>query len=151
MQLIMVMATTVGLTSGMIAVLMQLLVPRIQYELGQLRVLWHRYLILHIVRLVLTAHAVRRFLGGYIEKGSAMVLKAIARKSSFVPLAHTYQHIITSSITVGFGGSAGLEAPIVATGSAVGSNLARITDLNYQERTLLIACGAAAGISAVFN
>jgi CIC family chloride channel protein len=44
-----------------------------------------------------------------------------------------------------------LEAPIVATGSAVGSNLGRITDLNYRERTLLIACGAAAGISAVFN
>ena len=80
-----------------------------------------------------------------------MVLKAIARKSSFIPLKHTYLHIITSSVTVGLGGSAGLEAPIVATGSALGSNLARITDLNYQERTLLIACGAAAGIAAVFN
>ncbi len=80
-----------------------------------------------------------------------MVLKAIARKSSFIPLRHTYIHVITSSLTVGFGGSVGLEAPIVATGSAVGSNLARISDLNYQERTLLIACGAAAGIAAVFN
>ena len=80
-----------------------------------------------------------------------MVLKAIARKSSFTPLKHTWLHIITSSVTVGFGGSVGLEAPTVATGSAVGSNVARITGLNYQERTLLIACGAAAGISAVFN
>jgi CIC family chloride channel protein len=49
------------------------------------------------------------------------------------------------------GGSVGLEAPIVATGSAIGSNISRISDLNYRERTLLIACGAAAGISAVFN
>ena len=80
-----------------------------------------------------------------------MVLKAIARKSSFIPLKHIYIHVITSSVTVGLGGSAGLEAPIVATGSAVGSNLARITELNYRERTLLIACGAAAGIAAVFN
>eukprot|EP01035_Chromulina_nebulosa_P035054 gene35054-47098_t len=80
-----------------------------------------------------------------------MVLKAIARKASFIPLKHTYVHVITSSVTVGFGGSVGLEAPIVATGSAIGSNLSRISDLNYQERTLMIACGAAAGISAVFN
>src|SRR4029078_3202549 len=56
-----------------------------------------------------------------------------------------------SSITVGLGGSVGLEAPIVATGAAIGSNMSRISDLNYQERTLLIACGAAAGIAAVFN
>jgi CIC family chloride channel protein len=80
-----------------------------------------------------------------------MVLKAIAGKSSFIPTRHTYQHIVTSSLTVGLGGSAGLEAPIVATGSAVGSNIARISDLNYRERTLLIGCGAAAGIAAVFN
>jgi CIC family chloride channel protein len=45
----------------------------------------------------------------------------------------------------------GLEAPIVATGSAIGSNVARVVDITYQERTLMIACGAAAGISAVFN
>lgn len=80
-----------------------------------------------------------------------MVLKAIAMKSSYIPLSHTYLHVITSSLTVGMGGSVGLEAPIVATGSAVGSNISRISDLNYQERSLLIACGAAAGISAVFN
>jgi CIC family chloride channel protein len=100
---------------------------------------------------MLTVFIVKHFFGGHIEKGIAMVLKAIARKSSFIPLKHSYVHIITSSITVGLGGSVGLEAPIVATGSAVGSNIARITDFNYQERTLLIACGAAAGISAVFN
>ena len=80
-----------------------------------------------------------------------MVLRAIARRSSFIPLNHTYLHVITSSITVGLGGSVGLEAPIVATGAAAGSNLSRISDLNYQERTLVIACGAAAGIAAVFN
>ncbi|HOZ67728.1 MAG TPA: chloride channel protein [Chitinophagaceae bacterium] len=88
---------------------------------------------------------------GFIERGIAMVLRSIARRSSFIPLSHTYLHVITSSVTVGFGGSAGLEAPIVATGSAAGSTIGRISDLTYQERTLLIACGAAAGIAAVFN
>ena len=109
------------------------------------------YLLFPGVGLLITVFIIRQFFGKEIQKGIAMVLKAIARNSSFIPLRHVYMHVITSSVTVGLGGSAGLEAPIVATGSAVGSNLARITDLNYRERTLLIACGAAAGISAVFN
>ena len=86
-----------------------------------------------------------------MKKELLWCFRAIAGKSSFIPLRHTYQHVITSSLTVGLGGSAGLEAPIVATGSAIGSNMARISDLNYRERTLLIGCGAAAGIAAVFN
>ncbi|MBK8724248.1 MAG: chloride channel protein [Saprospiraceae bacterium] len=104
-----------------------------------------------IVGLVITNLIVNRFFGGFIEKGIAMVLKSIAKWSSFIPFKHTYLHVLTSSITVGFGGSLGLEAPIVATGSSIGSNLSRVADLNYHERTLLIACGASAGISAVFN
>lgn len=80
-----------------------------------------------------------------------MVLNAIARKSSFIPRSHTYLHVITSAITVGVGGSVGLESPIVATGSAIGSNIARVNELSYRDRSLMIACGAAAGIAAVFN
>jgi chloride channel protein, CIC family len=147
----MVIATLVGFTSGMVAVLLKTLVHLIQHRIEEIPVTRFAYLLFPAVGLVITVFIVQQFFGGYIEKGIAMVLKAIARKSSFIPLKHSYQHIITSSITVGLGGSVGLEAPIVATGSAVGSNLARITELNYQERTLLIACGAAAGISAVFN
>jgi CIC family chloride channel protein len=103
------------------------------------------------IGLLLTVLIVRYLFRGHIDRGIAMVLKAIARRSSFIPLSHTYLHVVTSSITVGLGGSVGLEAPIVATGSAIGSNISRLSDLNYRERTLLIACGAAAGISAVFN
>jgi len=62
-----------------------------------------------------------------------------------------YSHMITSSLTVGFGGSMGLEAPIVVTGSALGSNIAKFFNLDYKERTLLLACGAAGGISAIFS
>ena len=147
----MVIATLVGLVSGMVAVLLKTIVHFIQEGIENIPVTRFAYLLFPAIGLLITVFIVQRFFGGYIEKGIAMVLKAIARKSSFIPLKHTYLHIITSSVTVGLGGSVGLEAPIVATGSAVGSNVARITDLNYQERTLLIACGAAAGISAVFN
>lgn len=151
MQFIMVIATLVGFVAGMVAVLLKTLVHIIQHWIGQIPVTRYAYLLFPAIGLLVTVFIIRHFFGGYIEKGIPMVLKAIARKSSFIPLNHSWLHIITSSVTVGLGGSVGLEAPIVATGSAVGSNLARITDLNYQERTLLIACGVAAGISAVFN
>jgi CIC family chloride channel protein len=150
-QFIILIASLVGLVSGMIAVLLKILVHYIQHWIEHLPVSRYTYLVFPTIGLILTVLIVRYFFGGYIEKGIAMVLKAIARKSSFIPLSHTYLHVITSSVTVGLGGSVGLEAPIVATGSAVGSNISRLSELNYQERTLLIACGAAAGISAVFN
>ncbi len=150
-QLIMVIASLTGFTSGLIAVLLKTLVHYVQHWIKEIPVSFLGYLLFPALGLLITVFLVRHFFNGQIEKGIAMVLKAIARKSSFIPLKHTYLHVITSSVTVGLGGSVGLEAPIVATGSAVGSNLARISDLNYQERTLIIACGAAAGIAAVFN
>jgi chloride channel protein, CIC family len=150
-QFIILIASLVGFVSGMAAVLLKILVHYIQHWIENLPVSRYTYLVFPTIGLILTVLIVRYFFGGHIEKGIAMVLKAIARKSSFIPLSHTYLHVITSSVTVGLGGSVGLEAPIVATGSAVGSNISRLSDLNYQERTLLIACGAAAGISAVFN
>lgn len=150
-QYMMVVSVIVGITSGLAAVLLKMLVHYVQHWIKLIPVSRFSYLLFPALGLLLTVFIVRHFLGGAIEKGIAMVLKAIAVKASFIPLRHTYAHIITSSITVGMGGSVGLEAPIVATGSAVGSNIARIHELNYRERTLLIACGAAAGIAAVFN
>jgi chloride channel protein, CIC family len=150
-QLIMVIAILVGLASGLVAVLLKTAVHALQNLVANNMAQSFAYLVLPTIGLLLTVFIIRFFFGGTIEKGIAMVLKSIARKASFIPRKHTYLHVLTSSITVGLGGSAGLEAPIVATGSAIGSNLSRISDLNYQERTLLIACGAAAGIAAVFN
>lgn len=147
----MLIATLTGLLSGLVAVLLKTLVHYLKYWIEEIPVNRFAYLLFPAIGLMVTVFIIRRFFGQHLEKGIAMVLKSIAGKSSFIPLKHIYAHVITSSITVGLGGSGGLEAPIVATGSAVGSNLARISDLNYQERTLLIACGAAGGISAVFN
>ncbi len=147
----MLIAILTGLTSGLVAVLLKTLVHNVEYWIEKIPVNRFAFLLFPAIGLILTVFIIKRFYKDQLEKGIAMVLKSIAGKSSFIPLKYTYAHVFTSSITVGFGGSGGLEAPIVATGSAVGSNLARISDLNYQERTLLIACGAAAGISAVFN
>jgi CIC family chloride channel protein len=147
----MLVAVLTGLVSGILAVLLKLSVHWIQLGIGHLNANQYYHFLFPAAGLVLTVLIVRYLFYGYIERGIAMVLRSIARRSSFIPLSHTYLHVITSSVTVGFGGSAGLEAPIVATGSAVGSTIGRISDITYQERTLLIACGAAAGIAAVFN
>jgi CIC family chloride channel protein len=107
--------------------------------------------VLPIVGILLTIFVVKRVLGGTIEKGTSQILYAVAKKSSVIPRKQMYAQIITSSLTVGLGGSAGLESPIVITGAAFGSNYAKRYKLSYKDRTLLIGCGVAAGIGAAFN
>lgn len=150
-QLIMLLAVLTGLLAGLLAVLLKITVHFLQSKILELGGGQFYYILFPTAGILLTVFVVARFFRGHIERGIAMVLRSIARRSSYIPLNHTWLHVVTSSLTVGLGGSAGLEAPIVATGSAAGSNLSRISDLNYPERTLLIACGAAAGIAAVFN
>ncbi|OXA77859.1 chloride channel protein, CIC family [Flavobacterium aquidurense] len=107
--------------------------------------------ILPIIGIVLTVFVIKRVLNGTIEKGTSQILYAVAKKASIIPKKQMYAQIITSSLTVGLGGSAGLESPIVVTGAAFGSNFAQNYKLAYKDRTLLIGCGVAAGISAAFN
>ena len=107
--------------------------------------------LLPIVGILLTVFVIRNFLGNSLEKGSSKVLYAVARKGGIVPKKQMYAQIITSSLTVGLGGSAGLESPIVITGAAFGSNFAQKYHLSQKDRILLLACGVAAGIGAAFN
>ena len=107
--------------------------------------------ILPIVGILLTVFVVKKVLGGTIEKGTSQILYAVAKKASVIPKKQMYAQIITSSLTVGLGGSAGLESPIVITGAAFGSNYAQRYKLSYKDRTLLIGCGVAAGVAAAFN
>lgn len=83
--------------------------------------------------------------------GLTPIIQSISRNSSKISFHNIYSQIISSAITVGFGGSVGLEAPIVYSGSAIGSNLGRFFGFNYREVTLLLACGAGAGIAGAFN
>jgi CIC family chloride channel protein len=107
--------------------------------------------ILPIAGLLLTVFVVKKVLGGTFEKGTSQILFAVAKKASIIPKKQMYAQIFTSSLTVGLGGSAGLESPIVVTGAAFGSNYAQKYKLSYKDRTLLIGCGVAAGIAAAFN
>ena len=107
--------------------------------------------ILPIIGIILTVLVIKRVLGGTIQKGTSQILYAVAKKASIIPKKQMYAQIVTSSLTVGLGGSAGLESPIVITGAAFGSNYAQKYKLSYKDRTLLIGCGVAAGIAAAFN
>jgi len=87
----------------------------------------------------------------HIEKGIGKIIINIKKNRSNIKVNNLYSQIITSSLTIGFGGSAGLEAPIVCIGSAIGSNSGKVFNLSPYEKTVLIAAGASAGLAAVFN
>lgn len=109
------------------------------------------YIILPIIGIVLTVFVIKNFLDNTLEKGSSKILYAVAKKGGIIPKKQMYAQIITSSLTVGLGGSAGLESPITITGAAFGSNFAQKYKLSQKDRILLLACGVAAGIAAAFN
>ena len=144
----------VGLTAGLAAVVLKTLVHYIHLLLAYgNRLLDQPYwlVVFPLIGILLTVFLVRVMFNGKIGRGTANILFNISQKSSMVERHKMYSHVLTSGITAGFGGSAGLESPIVVTGSAIGSNFGRDYHLNYRDRTLLLASGAAAGIAAVFN
>ncbi|MCF8423294.1 MAG: chloride channel protein [Bacteroidia bacterium] len=145
----------VGISSGIAAVILKLFVFGIRHYLVDGFFLKYDfkylYLILPVIGIGTTVLIVKYFFKNQLNRGNTVILFAIAKRSSFLPFHQMYSHIITSGLTVGFGGSAGLESPIVSTGSAIGSNFARTYKLTYKERTLLLAAGAAGGIAGAFN
>lgn len=151
-QFLMVGAIIVGLWAGLSAVVLKI---SVHYLLETLRTFGQRdnwiYFVSPGVGIIASYLFVRFFLRGDLSKGTSHVLLAIAKKSSFLPRKETFGHAVTSALTVGLGGSAGLESPIVQTGSAIGSTFASFFPIGYRDRTLLLACGAAAGIAAAFN
>ncbi len=86
-----------------------------------------------------------------IGHGVTKVLLAVSRNESRIKPHNTWSSVLTSSFTIGFGGSVGAEAPIVYTGAAIGSNLGRVCGLSYRNVTVLLGCGAAAAISGIFK
>ena len=83
--------------------------------------------------------------------GITKVLYSISKKGGFLRPHNSYSSIIASTLTVGFGGSVGLESPIVVTGSSMGSSLGRMFGMNYKSITTLIGCGAAGAIAGIFK
>lgn len=153
-QFLILSGILVGLSAGTAAIILKSAVFYINILTDiQLEIFSYRYLnlFLPLVGILLTVWVVKKFLKGKDGKGIASVLRDISKRSAVVPKYKMYSQVITSALTVGFGGSAGLEGPITVTGAAIGSNYARTYRLTYRERIVLLACGVSAGIAAVFN
>ena len=154
-RFIILLSVFLGFETGIIVVLLKRLVYFIK-ELLDASWEWYiiervLYVVLPVVGIAITLLIVRFFAGGKLDKGISFILYAIGRNSSVIKSKHKYLQIITGAFTVGFGGSVGLEAPVVVTGAAWGSYYGKLFHLNSRQTTILIGCGAAAAISAIFN
>lgn len=113
---------------------------------------FYLYFLFPLIGILLTVLYIRTFIRrSKFQHGITAIIYNISHNSSKLDFHNIYSQVISSALTVGLGGSAGLEAPAVASGAAIGSNIGRFFGLNYRETTLLLACGAAAGISGAFN
>ena len=109
------------------------------------------YLVFPMIGILIVVVFLRTFIRQDIGHGVASVLYAISKSNGIIKRHNTFSSIIAGTITVGFGGSVGLEAPTVATGAAIGSNFGRLFHLNYKQITLLIGVASTAAIAAIFK
>lgn len=153
-QFIYISSVLVGLSAAMAVIVLKTFAHSVykysQYLDGILHLPYSNST-LPIIGILLTVIVIKKVLNGHIDKGTSQIMYAVAKTRSIIPSKQMYAQIITSSLTVGMGGSAGLESPITVTGAAFGSNYALNYRLSYKDRTLLLACGVAAGIAAAFN
>ncbi len=153
-QFFILSSVLVGLSAGLTAVALKFFVHHVSEfvtEYSEKNGLFWPYAFFPLVGIALTTFYVIKILKGNLQKGTAEIQYAIAKQSSLLSPTQMYSHVITSGLTVGLGGSTGLESPIATTGAAIGSNYGRAYAHSYKERTVLLACGAAAGIAAAFN
>ena len=153
-NLMLLLAFAVGLLTALAGVLLKWLIHIIEHALRQsftpTEYNW-LYLVYPVVGILLTGLFVRFVVRDDIGHGITRILYAIARKKSKLRPHNTWSSILASAITIGFGGSVGAEAPIVLTGSAIGSNLGSLFRLDAKQVLLLVGCGAAGAISGIFK
>ena len=143
----------VGVLSGCAAVILDWAIHVVKHLLNQG---FHgsfgwQYLILPGIGMLISLLLVRYVIRDNIGHGVTKVLLAVSRNESKIRPHNTWSSMLTSCITIGFGGSVGAEAPIVYTGAAIGSNLGQAFGLSYRNITLLLGCGAAGALAGIFK
>ena len=103
------------------------------------------------IGIALTFFFAKFILRDSVKHNIASILYAISKRNSLMRAHKIFSSIIGGILTAGFGGSIGLESPIISSGSSIGSNIGRLLKLSYKEVTLLLSCGAAGAISAIFH
>lgn len=153
-QLLMFLSFLIGILTALAALILKTLIHFIQHLLTSNffeETANYLYLLYPAVGILLAGLFVKYIVKDDISHGITKILYAISQRKSFIKLHNTYTSIIASSITIGFGGSVGAEAPIVLTGSAIGSNLGRFFKVEQRYLMLLIGCGAAGAIAGIFK
>ncbi len=152
-QFVLMLSVLVGFVTGLVATFLKNSAHAIQHwvKSGMFTDYFNPYyFVLPIVGIGITV-LIKKMIKGNVGEGIPSTLYAFSRKNGFLAPYRMFASVVTSIFTVGFGGSVGLEGPSVSTGSAIGSNLARILHLNFKSRVLLMSCASAAAISSIFN
>lgn len=153
-ELVLVLAFAVGFLASLAAYVLHFIIKQIEELVTsgfQVTTMNWLYLIYPVVGIWLTSLFVKYVVRDNISHGITRVLYAISTKQSRLKPHNTWSSIVASAITIGFGGSVGAEAPIVLTGSAIGSNLGKIFHLDNRTLMLLVGCGATAAVSGIFK
>tara|TARA_R110001592_G_scaffold325782_4_gene606223 strand:- start:121070 stop:122851 length:1782 start_codon:yes stop_codon:yes gene_type:complete len=153
-RFVLFLSVLVGISAGIGAVIIKNSAHFIEnWVEGRLFHEYHNvlYFLFPFLGLLITVLIIKHVIKKDIGHGIPNALYAISRKKSEISAGQMWYSVITSAITVGFGGSTGLEGPTVATGAAVGSNIGKFFRMNYKVRTLLIGCAAASSMAAIFQ
>ncbi len=151
---LLIISIIVGFSSGMAAVVIKNLVHLIKDLLtGHFHIQLDNFLYIAypFIGIIITVIFIRFILRQYVGDGVPSVLYAISKNNAILKAHNMFSSVISSSLTVGFGGSVGLEGPTVATGGAIGSNIGRFLGLNYRQLAQLLAFASAGAMSAIFK
>lgn len=151
---LLILAFLVGIFSGFAAVLLRYLIRLVREGLSAAMMPLSPalfYLVLPGVGMLISGLIVRYLVRDNIGHGVTQVLVAVTKKEWSIRPHNLWSSVLTSSVTIGFGGSVGAEAPIVYTGAAIGSNFARWMGMSYRSATILLGCGAAGAIAGIFK
>lgn len=153
-QMTIILALFIGFFASVAAFILHFIIKEIQVLLtaGFSTVTYNwLYLVFPVIGIFLTSLFVRYVVKDNISHGITRILYAISSKRSRLKPHNCWTSVIASAITIGFGGSVGAEAPIVLTGSSIGSNLGQLFKMDNKTLMLLVGCGAAAAIAGIFK
>lgn len=153
-QFVYILSILIGFTSGIGAVLLKNLTHFIQHllETKFIKEYHHAfYFLFPILGVTLVYFGIKYIIRNKVDHGIPSTLYAISKRKGIMKRYQMFGSLLTAPITVGFGGSVGLEGPTVATGAAIGSNISRLFHMNQTTRTLLIGCAAAGAMSSIFK
>ena len=151
---VLILSFVVGIITALAASLLKFLIEYIKHFLTEnfdsTGVNW-LYLVYPVIGIFLTGLFIRNVVRDDISHGVTKILYAISRRQSRIKRHNTWSSLFASAITIGFGGSVGAEAPIVLTGSALGSNLGSAFKMEHRTLMLLVGCGAAGAVAGIFK